>query len=356
MKPRALNIWSAVAIAFSIAVASVIAYGMTGAVPALPQQPRDPRANEARAATDLEKQLRAVVDSTQQDWGAAQELAKLQERRGAFAEAERTLRRSAEAAPFEPARWRALAALYNRAGQFERAVGTLETAAERAPSNASTHHLAATFYFAKLSDPTLRHDDRMLYIQRGLDAEGRALAAEPDFLDAIVYKRLLLRAQADNESNAAHRAVLIQQADDLRSRAAKSGQDTSATFLAMDNVIGYPAPPPPPPVPGAGGIEWVYAETSFIATDGTNTPKKVKDVRPVYPPMAIRLGVEGRVVVQAAVDARGYIVSARVVESIPLLNQSTIDAVKQWRFDPATIASAAGPVLINVEARFVPQK
>jgi TonB family protein len=128
----------------------------------------------------------------------------------------------------------------------------------------------------------------------------------------------------------------------------------SVTSWYLDTPA-YPPPPPPPPVAGAGEIDWQYADTSFVVADLTNTPTKVKDVRPVYPPMAISMGVEGRVVVQAAIDARGNVFAARVVESIPLLNQSTIDAVKQWRFDPATMTGTA-PTLINVEARFSPQK
>jgi TonB family protein len=189
----------------------------------------------------------------------------------------------------------------------------------------------------------LRAKDRLSYIQRGLAAEERALTAEPDFVDAIVDKSLLLRAQAETESNAAHRAALVKQADDLRLRVGKARQTTSTASLEFDNLNAYPAPPPPPPVTGAGEIVWVYAETSYVTANGGSTPKKVKDVRPVYPPMAIRLGLEGRVVLQAAIDARGYVVSARVIESIPLLTSPTIDAVRQWRFDPATINTAAGP-------------
>ena len=337
--------------------ASLIGYGMAGAASGLAQQPRDPRPNEARSATKGEKQLETVVASAPHDWRAAQELAKLQERRGALAEAEATLRRSAEAAPTESARWVALAAFYNRSGQFERAIETLEGAADRAPSQASAHHLVATFYFAKLSDPALRPDDRLSYITRGLAAEERALAAEPDFFDAIVHKSLFLRAQAEHESNPARRAALIQQADDVRSRAAQSWRTARGVPPAeADNPLAYPAPPPPPPVPGAGEIEWVYGETSFAAADGTTPPKKLNDVRPVYPPMAIRLGIQGRVIVQATIDARGHVVKARVVESIPLLDSPTIEALRRWRFDPATIPSGADAVVINVEARFFPEK
>jgi hypothetical protein len=86
MTRRPLSNWSAV-IAVSIAAASLISFGTAGAISALPQQPRDPRPNQPRPATAAEKQLEANVRSTPQDWRAAQELARLEESRGALASA-----------------------------------------------------------------------------------------------------------------------------------------------------------------------------------------------------------------------------------------------------------------------------
>jgi TonB family protein len=353
MMSRALLTWSS---AVALGAASLVAYGTAGAVTPSAQQPRDLRPNQPRPATNAEKQLVTVVASRPQDSRAAQELARLQEARGAIVEAEATLRASAQAAPDEAGRSQALAAFYIRTGRFERAVATLEAAAERDRSNASTHHLVATFYHAKLSDPALSREDRAAYIQRGLAAEDRALLADPQLLDAIVYKSLLLRAAAEIEPNPEQRARIVQLADDLRLQAATAWR--TATPAGLEHAGAHPAPPPPPPPPvsGADDIEWTYAETSFVTVDGSSAPKKVKDVRPIYPPMALQMGVQGRVVVEAAIDAHGRVVTARVIESIPLLNQSTIDAVKQWRFDPATVAGAATPTVIHAEARFLPRK
>jgi TonB family protein len=113
-------------------------------------------------------------------------------------------------------------------------------------------------------------------------------------------------------------------------------------------------PPPPPPVPGAGEIQWVYAETSYSVTGNSHTPEKIKDVAPVYPPIAIDFGVQGTVVVEAAINRRGRVVDARIVDSVPLLDQSTIDAVKQWEFDPATITPVGKRLVLTVSASFIP--
>jgi len=132
---------------------------------------------------------------------------------------------------------------------------------------------------------------------------------------------------------------------------AQQGLLTAAPTGVDIDFTSHPAPPPPPPVPGAGEIRWVYAETSFTARDA-RTPIKIKDVRPKYAPMAIALGVQGTIVLDATIDARGHVTRMRLLESLPLLSQATIDAVRQWRFDPATIGAA--PVIVTVRASYVP--
>jgi len=42
----------------------------------------------------------------------------------------------------------------------------------------------------------------------------------------------------------------------------------------------------------------------------------------------------------------------RVVKTQPMLTQATIDAVRQWEFDPKTVA--AGGSVITVTANFTP--
>ncbi len=94
----------------------------------------------------------------------------------------------------------------------------------------------------------------------------------------------------------------------------------------------------------------MYADTNFTAA-GT-APVRTKDVRPIYAPMVIASGVKGEVVVEASVDARGRVGQLKVVKSQPMLTQATIDAVRQWEFDPATVA--AGGSTITVTANFTP--
>jgi TonB family protein len=59
---------------------------------------------------------------------------------------------------------------------------------------------------------------------------------------------------------------------------------------------------------------------------------------PPYPPEAVRIGLEGRVVLSATIDVDGNVRSLKVIDSSnPLLNQSPVDAIQNWRYKPTLL-------------------
>src|SRR5438876_7406131 len=72
---------------------------------------------------------------------------------------------------------------------------------------------------------------------------------------------------------------------------------------------------------------------------------KIKDVPPVYPSGARGPRVQGIVVIEATIDRDGAVESARVLRSIPPLDQAALEAVKQWRFKPTLLNGTAVPVV-----------
>jgi protein TonB len=66
--------------------------------------------------------------------------------------------------------------------------------------------------------------------------------------------------------------------------------------------------------------------------------------------MVMASGVKGDVVLEATVDSRVKVATVRVVQTQPMLTQATIDAVRQWEFDPATVGGE--PVVVTVTASF----
>ncbi|HET7695764.1 MAG TPA: energy transducer TonB [Vicinamibacterales bacterium] len=84
-------------------------------------------------------------------------------------------------------------------------------------------------------------------------------------------------------------------------------------------------------------------------------PRKTVDVRPIYPEIARQAKKEGTVVIEAVLDTTGRVTQARVIQSVPLLDQAALDAVRQWRYTPTTLGGHPVSVLMTITIRFTLQ-
>jgi protein TonB len=84
-------------------------------------------------------------------------------------------------------------------------------------------------------------------------------------------------------------------------------------------------------------------------------PTKVRDVPPVYPAMAQSAHAQGVVIIEVIIDEQGNVADARVLRSVPLLDQAALDAVRQWQFTPTQFNGAPTPVLMTVTVNFTLQ-
>jgi protein TonB len=75
-------------------------------------------------------------------------------------------------------------------------------------------------------------------------------------------------------------------------------------------------------------------------------------VDPLYPEIARQARVEGVVIIEATTDVYGRVQNVKVLKSIPLLDQSAIDAVRQWVYEPMIINGRPRPVIFTVTVRF----
>jgi protein TonB len=57
-------------------------------------------------------------------------------------------------------------------------------------------------------------------------------------------------------------------------------------------------------------------------------------VVPVYPPAAKKAKIQGKVVIDAVIGTDGNVENLRVVSGPPELQQSALDAVRQWTYKP----------------------
>jgi TonB family protein len=75
------------------------------------------------------------------------------------------------------------------------------------------------------------------------------------------------------------------------------------------------------------------------AADSTSDRTVVSKVEPEYPELARRARITGSVRVEAVVAPNGTIRSVKVLGGHPLLGQAAQDAMRKWRYAPATSES-----------------
>lgn len=87
----------------------------------------------------------------------------------------------------------------------------------------------------------------------------------------------------------------------------------------------------------AAAVSIILGSACFAQTGSTEEGKrKVKTrVAPIYPELAKRMNVIGKVKLEVVITPDGHVKSTRVVGGHPLLVQSCQDAVKEWKFTPA---------------------
>jgi tetratricopeptide (TPR) repeat protein len=148
------------------------------------------------------------------------QLAKLYEDAGLYDDAERIFVLAKAARPDDSNVYMQLAGFYNRQGRFDKTIESLEQRAAREANNPEVFYTISTYYWDEAyRDTRLQESQKKEYVQKGIDAVDRALQIKSDYVEAIVYKGLLLRLQANLEKDAAKQKQLLSDADKLRDQA-----------------------------------------------------------------------------------------------------------------------------------------
>jgi len=97
-------------------------------------------------------------------------------------------------------------------------------------------------------------------------------------------------------------------------------------------------------------------EPAAVRVGGSiKAPIKVRNVSPVYPQDAQDAKVQGVVILEARIEPDGTVSRARVLRSIPMLDDAAVDAVRQWEFTPTLVNGQAVPVMMTVTVNFTLQ-
>jgi tetratricopeptide (TPR) repeat protein len=158
------------------------------------------------------------------------ELSKIYENAGRYDEAEAQLLKARDIKPKQTEVYAALSGFYNRQGEFEKTVDALNTAANLQPENPLGYQLVAVFYWEKaFKDKTMTAAQQKDYIAKGIESTDKALKLNPDYIDALTYKNILLRMQGNLETDLKKRQALIEEADRLRNRSQELSKKKAST-------------------------------------------------------------------------------------------------------------------------------
>jgi tetratricopeptide (TPR) repeat protein len=162
-------------------------------------------------------------------------MANLYEKFDKIDKAEETYKHVVDLNPKDAKACSALAGFYNKPlwdgkSKFADAIATLQRCATIDETDPTGFYKVAVFYWDKaFRDPDLKEKDKDDYANKGMEYVDKALALKPDYVDALVYKGLLLRVKAQVTTNLRLRQGYIDEAQTLAKQAKElRAQQTAA--------------------------------------------------------------------------------------------------------------------------------
>jgi len=204
-------------------------------------------------------------------------------------------------------------------------------------------------------------------------AEPRVLALES--LTKVYDARHLNRPR---EVENALRELIAQQPDDLKPafRLAKLLEDEELTDAAEDVLLSARRQQPDSvepyrmlaqyyarratafarqaqqqQAPARAGNPGERDENGVYRVGGPIAPPSRLDVAR-YPPEAVAAGIQGNVLAEIVVNESGDVSDARVVRSIPMLDEAALQAVRNWHFAPTMVNGQSVAVRMVVTVNF----
>jgi tetratricopeptide (TPR) repeat protein len=170
--------------------------------------------------TQAEPVVKSMIDLDPSDTTNYFALAKIYEDSGEYELAEETFQRAREAKPNDPAVYMQLAGYYSRQGEFEKTIAALNERIKLEPNNPEAYYTLSTYYWDEAyRDFRLDDKQKLEYVLSGIEAVNKAIEIKSDYMEAIAYKNLLLRLQANLEKDPAKQQALLREADALRDQA-----------------------------------------------------------------------------------------------------------------------------------------
>jgi protein TonB len=109
-----------------------------------------------------------------------------------------------------------------------------------------------------------------------------------------------------------------------------------------DIIFGIPEGPPP-----------AEPEGPIRVGGDVQPPVKVVAPPPQYTEIARKARIQGVVIVEAIIDKQGNVTNVKILKGLPMgLDTAAADAVKKWKFEPATLNGKPVAVIYNLTVNF----
>ena len=170
--------------------------------------------------TQAEPVVKAMIDLEPNEPTNYFVLADIYADSGEYELAEQTYLKAKEVRPNDPNVYMQLAGFYNSQGDFDKTIAAVNDRTKVEPNNPEAFQTLATYYWDKAyRDFRLNDKEKLQYVMSGIEAVDKAIQIKPDYMEAVAYKNLLLRLQANLEKDPAKQQALLREADQLRDRA-----------------------------------------------------------------------------------------------------------------------------------------
>ncbi len=177
-------------------------------------------------------------------------------------------------------------------------------------------------------------------------SEEEALETEPEDVPDVVEVMQDLELSAAAAAPALEAASLSAIEQALRGQGGGGGDCADALTFASGGRIGGT---------GTAGPEEDTLESAFSLAEIDQKPRAVYQSTPLYPSEMRGKKLEGVVTVIFVVDSSGKVNGPRVEKSThPAFDRPALDAVKQWKFEPAVKGGQRVGCKMRVPIRFQP--
>jgi TonB family protein len=106
------------------------------------------------------------------------------------------------------------------------------------------------------------------------------------------------------------------------------------------------------PIDAGSGLRPATPRDPIILGDPAMEPRLIQRFSPVYPELAKKARVSGKVILILNIDEEGNVTEIKLQSGHPFLNDAAINAVKIWKYTPTVLQGEPVPVMATVNVIF----